>query len=78
MQEVAEEQDAAYIPMPKGRGFTPHFDNEDILININREGRMQMWIEALSDLKKASGKTTKQIAELSGVPIGTLKIQNQQ
>ena len=26
MQEVAEEQDAAYIPMPKGRGFTPHFD----------------------------------------------------
>lgn len=33
---------------------------------------MQMWIEALSDLKKASGKTTKQIAELSGVPIGTL------
>ena len=27
MQEVAREQDAAYIPMPKGRGFTPHFDN---------------------------------------------------
>lgn len=26
MQEVAEEQDAAYIPMPKDRGFTPHFD----------------------------------------------------
>ena len=27
MQEVAGEQGAAYIPMPKGRGFTPHFDN---------------------------------------------------
>ena len=26
MQEVAGEQGAAYIPMPKGRGFTPHFD----------------------------------------------------
>lgn len=25
MQEVAGEQGAAYIPMPKGRGFTPHF-----------------------------------------------------
>lgn len=27
MQEKAREQGAAYIPMPKGRGFTPHFDN---------------------------------------------------
>ena len=27
MQEKAGEQGAAYIPMPKGRGFTPHFDN---------------------------------------------------
>ena len=26
MQEKAGEQGAAYIPMPKGRGFTPHFD----------------------------------------------------
>ena len=25
MQEMAGEQGAAYIPMPKGRGFTPHF-----------------------------------------------------
>ena len=28
MQEVAGEQGAAYIPMPKGRGFTPHFDKK--------------------------------------------------
>lgn len=27
MQEKAGEQGAAYIPMPKGRGFTPHVDN---------------------------------------------------
>ena len=26
MQEKAGDQGAAYIPMPKGRGFTPHFD----------------------------------------------------
>ena len=26
MREKAGEQGAAYIPMPKGRGFTPHFD----------------------------------------------------
>ena len=26
MQEKTGEQGAAYIPMPKGRGFTPHFD----------------------------------------------------
>ena len=25
MQEKVGEQGAAYIPMPKGRGFTPHF-----------------------------------------------------
>lgn len=28
MQEKAGEQGAAYIPMPKGRGFTPHVDKE--------------------------------------------------
>lgn len=28
MQEKAGEQGAAYIPMPKGRGFTPHFDKK--------------------------------------------------
>lgn len=35
MQEKAGEQGAAYIPMPKGRGFTPHFDNvtRDIIAN---------------------------------------------
>lgn len=27
MQEMAGEQGAAYIPMPKGRGFAPRFDN---------------------------------------------------
>ena len=27
MQEKVGEQGAAYIPMPKGRGFTPHFGN---------------------------------------------------
>ena len=26
MQEMAGEQGAAYIPMPKGRSFTPHSD----------------------------------------------------
>lgn len=31
-----------------------------------------MWSNSLSDLKKRSGKTTKQIAEESGVPLGTL------
>lgn len=31
-----------------------------------------MWIDKLADLKKRSGKTTKQISEESGVPIGTL------
>lgn len=31
-----------------------------------------MWIEKLTELKKRSGKTTKQISEESGVPIGTL------
>ena len=31
-----------------------------------------MWSDSLSDLKKRSGKTTKQIAEESGVPLGTL------
>ncbi len=31
-----------------------------------------MWIEKLAELKKRSGKTTKQISEESGVPIGTL------
>lgn len=27
MQEMAGEQGAAYIPTPKGGGFTPNFDN---------------------------------------------------
>lgn len=31
-----------------------------------------MWIDKLAELKKHSGKTTKQISEESGVPIGTL------
>ena len=31
-----------------------------------------MWIDKLADLKKRSGKTTKQISEESGVPVGTL------
>ena len=31
-----------------------------------------MWIEKLAELKKISGKTTKQISAESGVPIGTL------
>ena len=31
-----------------------------------------MWLEKLICLKKNSGKTTKQISEISGVPIGTL------
>ena len=26
MQEMVGEQGAAYIPTPKGGGFTPHFD----------------------------------------------------
>ncbi len=33
---------------------------------------ISMWIDKLADLKKRSGKTTKQISEESGVPIGTL------
>ena len=32
MQEKAGEQGAAYIPMPKGRGFTPHFDKTMLTI----------------------------------------------
>ena len=28
MQEKVGEQGAAYIPMPKGRGFTPHFGKD--------------------------------------------------
>ena len=31
MQEKAGDQGAAYIPMPKGRGFTPHFDKNSLL-----------------------------------------------
>lgn len=31
-----------------------------------------MWIDALVSLKKKSGKTLKQIADESGVPLGTL------
>lgn len=31
-----------------------------------------MWYESLIRIKKESGKTTKQISEESGVPIGTL------
>ena len=31
-----------------------------------------MWIDNLSELKKRSGKTLKQISEESGVPLGTL------
>lgn len=31
-----------------------------------------MWIDALISLKKKSGKTLKQIADESGVPLGTL------
>ena len=31
-----------------------------------------MWVDRLSALKKNSGKTTKQISEESGVPVGTL------
>ena len=27
MENVLSRKDAAYIPMPKGRGFTPHFGN---------------------------------------------------
>ena len=40
MQEKAGEQGAAYIPMPKGRGFTPHFDKEllgILLVDLLRE-----------------------------------------
>lgn len=32
MQEKAGEQGAAYIPMPKDKGFTPHFDNRPSLV----------------------------------------------
>ena len=32
MQEKAGEQGAAYIPMPKGSGFTPHFDKAVVRI----------------------------------------------
>lgn len=32
-----------------------------------------MWLDNLKDLKKASGKTTKQIAEETGIPEGTVK-----
>lgn len=31
-----------------------------------------MWIDRLKTMKLASGKTTKQISEESGIPIGTL------
>ena len=31
-----------------------------------------MWLERLVNLKRASGKTTKQISAISGVPVGTL------
>lgn len=36
------------------------------------QGANIMLLEKLTLMKKRSGKTTKEIAELSGVPIGTL------
>ena len=41
MQEVAGEQGAAYIPMPKGRGFTPHFDNKQCYISVIRKNKKE-------------------------------------
>ena len=43
MQEMAGEQGAAYIPMPKGRGFTPHFGNEIMFPDTNDPEDVQHW-----------------------------------
>ena len=49
MQEKAGEQGAAYIPMPKGRGFTPHFDKEEKKIIRNHR-----FFSTLSNSKESS------------------------
>ena len=38
MQEKAGEQGAAYIPMPKGRGFTPHLIRAPALATPGQQG----------------------------------------
>ena len=48
MQEKAGEQGAAYIPMPKGRGFTPHFDKVDYFF----ADREQVEREEQAEIKK--------------------------
>lgn len=66
MQEKAGEQGAAYIPMPKGRGFTPHFDKQKRPTN---EGRKMSdtggSFQAKSTMVKASTKPANMLNEIN-------------
>lgn len=57
--------------------FTAHgnflltFKRNHTIIKV-KKGGVKMWLQALNEIKKKSGKTIEEISEMSGVPRGTL------